>query len=98
MDTPIDKLNYAPTQEMAAFAILVSHIISTKLEELDAEDKPYFEPLPRGVLTYGDARLLVGAVMLLAFQAFPSLLENEGETLASTLQSASLSVPMRMVS
>lgn len=46
------------------------------LEAVGAHERPDSEPLPRGMLTCGEACLLVPAVIALTLQLFPQLAED----------------------
>lgn len=45
------------------------------LEGMDIIDRPETEPLPRGVLTCGEAVRLIPAIVVLVTQMYPELLE-----------------------
>ena len=84
------KANEFPELSESEAAVLFAQvgIIISRIEDREITHKPMNAPLPRGVLTCGEAWTLIPALFMLLAQKFPSLADPEH--LSELLRSAYL--------
>jgi hypothetical protein len=73
-------------QDDAAVMLAEAVRIMQKLDEGSISERPLSAPLPRGVISCGDACLLSSAVVLLSLRSYPDLADPE--ILADAIRSA----------
>lgn len=74
--------------EMAALLFERSMYVAGTLEAACIQDRGDGEPLPRGMLTCGEAMLLIPAIAVLIVQRYPQLLNDD--TLDDALRMAAM--------
>ena len=83
------------TQPQAAVLFAAACAVVAKLDAIVIEARSPSDPLPRGILTCGDAMAMVSAVLVLAPQLFPAL--RDPEVVLDSLNSARLEFPARTI-
>lgn len=63
--------------EDAALILVTCSSILERLDEKEIDLKPTYEPLPRGVMTCGQAMTIVPLLMVLITKDYPTLLDQE---------------------
>lgn len=86
MSAPLPEIELTLEQAAILFHTAISVIARMETDEFDA--RPMSAAIPRGVMTCGDALMLIPAAMLLTAKAYPELMDTE--VLSQALRNAAM--------